>query len=360
MQGFVFREGLVQKISILELFATRQNKACYFAGIATMKNAIASPITRWLNDGRLYAVLAAAGFSMKAVFVKLAYAAAPVDAVTLLAMRMGFALPLFIWLVLRTGGVGAARLSPVDMARIWMLGCLGYYLSSLFDFYGLSYISAGLERMILYLYPTLVLLLQAWLTRQRPDRRAWQAMAICYAGLAIAFAHDLHQGGQGSHVVTGAAWVFASAVTYAMYYYGTGSLVGRVGSTRLAGLAGSASCVLVLAHFILFGEARALASLPNAVWANAALMAVFSTVLPVWWLSLAIRRMGAGQAAAIGTLGPVLTVFAAWLLLGESLSALQLAGLALVMFGVTRLKPKQADGKSAAMPVAAVSSAANE
>lgn len=324
-----------------------------------MKNAVSSRIAPWLIDGRLYAVVAAAGFSMKAVFVKLAYAAAPVDAVTLLAMRMGFALPLFIWLVLRTSA-GAARLNPADMARIWMLGFLGYYLSSLFDFYGLSYISAGLERMILYLYPTLVLLLQAWLTQQRPDRRAWQAMAICYAGLAIAFAHDLHQNGQGSHVATGAAWVFASAVTYAMYYYGTGSLVGRVGSTRLAGLAGSASCVLVLAHFILFGQPQALANLPPAVWADAALMAVFSTVLPVWWLSLAIRRMGAGQAAAIGTLGPVLTVFAAWLLLGESLSALQLAGLALVMFGVTRLKPKQADGKSEAMQVAAVRGATNE
>lgn len=319
-----------------------------------MTKAMHSQILRWLSDGRLYAVLAAAGFSMKAVFVKLSYAAAPIDALTLLAMRMGFALPLFLWLILRTGGTSAARLSTADVARIWLLGFAGYYLSSLFDFYGLSYISAGLERMILYLYPTLVLLLQAWLTRQRPDRRAWQAMAICYAGLAIAFAHDLHQGGHGLDVATGAAWVFASAVTYALYYYGTGSVVGRVGSTRLAGLAGSASCVLVLGHFVLFGHPQALTNLPASVWLNTALMAVFSTVLPVWWLSLAIRRMGAGPAAAIGTLGPVLTVFAAWLLLGESLSALQMAGLALVMFGVTRLKPKPAESVHApAVPAAA-------
>lgn len=305
-------------------------------------NASAYPprMSAWLNDGRFYAVLAAAGFSLKAVFVKLAYAAAPVEPLTLLAMRMGIALPLFIWLIWKTGGAGSVRLGAGDFMRIAMLGCVGYYLSSLFDFYGLVYITAGLERMILYLYPTMVLLLQAWLSRQRPGRHAWRAMAICYTGLAVAFAHDLHQRGEGQSVLVGSAWVFASAVTYAFYYHGTGSMVGRIGSTRLAGLAGSASSLLVLTHFFLFGQSDALSGLPGTVWMHAALMAVVSTVLPVWWLSLAIQRLGAGQAAAIGTLGPVLTVFAAWMLLGESLSLLQLAGLALVMFGVTRLKPK--------------------
>ncbi|GAB3540008.1 DMT family transporter [Noviherbaspirillum agri] len=313
-----------------------------------MRNTLAEHAARWSQDGRLYAVLAAAGFSLKAVFVKLAYAAGPVEPLTLLAMRMGFALPLFLWLINSGSGPAAHRLGPGDMLRICMLGCVGYYLSSLFDFYGLAYISAGLERMILYLYPTLVLLLQAALTRQRPSARVWQAMAICYAGLAVAFAHDLHQTGQGAHVLTGAAWVFASAVTYAMYYAGTGRMVNRIGSTRLAGLAGSASCMLVLLHFVLFGQPQSLSDLPLAVWGHAFLMAVLSTVLPVWWLSLAIQRMGAGQAAAIGTLGPVLTVFAAWVLLDEPLSLLQLAGLALVMFGVTRLKPRQAGAAPAA------------
>jgi len=305
-----------------------------------MTKSLSLQFDRWLHDGRLYAVLAAAGFSMKAVFVKLAYHAAPVDALTLLAMRMGFALPLFVWLILRTSGEGASRLGVADGVRIVMLGCVGYYLSSLFDFYGLTYITAGLERMILYLYPTLVLLLQAWLLRQPPGKRTWQAMAICYAGLAIAFAHDLGQRSNSTDVMLGAAWVFASAVTYAMYYHGTGSMVGRIGSTRLAGLAGTASSLLVLAHFVLFGQPQSLASLPASVWGYALMMAVFSTVLPVWWLSLAIQRLGAAQAAAIGTMGPVLTVFAAWVLLGESMSLLQLAGLALVMFGVTRLKAR--------------------
>lgn len=298
------------------------------------------------QDGRLYAVFAAAGFSLKAVFVKLAYMAGPVGALTLLAMRMGFALPLFLWLLSKSGSDAAPPLTRADIGRVWLLGCVGYYLSSLFDFQGLRYISAGLERLILFLFPTMVLLLQAALTRRWPEGRVWRVLAICYTGLAIAFAHDLHQAGEGEDVVIGATWVFASAVTYALYYLGTGDMVSRVGSMRLTGLTGSASCVLVLAHFLLFGNPAAAIDLPPAVWIHAASMAMLSTVLPIWWLALAIQRMGAGPAATVGTLGPVLTVFAAWLILGESLSVPQLLGLGLVMFGVIRLKPASEAGKS--------------
>lgn len=293
----------------------------------------------WSQDGRLYAVLAAAGFSMKAVFVKLGYAAAPVDALTLLALRMGFALPLFLWLAWLARDRTAEPLSVKDGLHIAVLGFLGYYLSSLFDFYGLETITAGLERLILYLYPTLVLLFQVCLTRQRPSGRTLQALAICYLGLGIGFVHDLQVTGWSREVMVGSAWVFASAVTYAMYYLGTGALVGRIGSMRLAGLAGSASCAFVLGHFVAAGDPAALPALPPAVWLNAGLMALVSTALPIYWLALAIGRMGAPQAAAVGNLGPVLTVFASWLLLGEPLSLYQLGGLALVILGVARLKP---------------------
>jgi len=294
----------------------------------------------WSQDGRLYAVLAAAGFSMKAVFVKLGYAAAPIDALTLLALRMGFALPLFLWLAWLARDPEAAPLSLKDGVHIAALGFLGYYLSSLFDFYGLETITAGLERLILYLYPTLVLLFQVCLTRQRPSGRTLQALAICYLGLGIGFVHDLQVTGWSRDVMVGSAWVFASAVTYAIYYLGTGALVGRIGSMRLAGLAGSASCVFVLGHFAAAGDVGALPALPSAVWLNGGLMAVVSTALPIYWLALGIQRMGAAQAAAVGNLGPVLTVFASWLLLGEPLSLYQLGGLALVILGVSRLKPK--------------------
>jgi drug/metabolite transporter (DMT)-like permease len=304
--------------------------------------ALRSRIGIWADDGRLYAVLAACGFAMKAVFVKLAYAAGPVEPLTLLALRMAFALPLFLWLIHASGGPGTPALSRADAAKVWLLACLGYYLSSLFDFYGLVYISAGLERLILYLYPTFVLLIQAWLARRRPGGAVWRALAICYAGLAITFAHDLQQAGGGANVAIGSAWVFGCAITYALYYLGTGDLVKRIGAMRLAGLSGSASCVLVLAHYLLVGQPAQLPDLPGMVFGHAAMMAAFSTVLPVWWLALAIARLGAGQAAAVGTMGPVLTVAAAWLLLGEPLSVLQIGGLALVMLGVARIKPSAA------------------
>ncbi|WP_252275602.1 DMT family transporter [Pseudomonas subflava] len=304
---------------------------------------ITSLYQRCLADGRLFAVMSAAGFSLKAIFVKLAYAAGPVDAVSLLAMRMVLALPLFLWLLWLSRAQSGAPMGLSGVLRVLLLGMLGYYLSSLFDFYGLEYISAGLERLILFTYPTLVLLLQAVALRERPSRRTLLAMGICYLGLGIAFVHDIGVADAGDQVLLGAAWVFASAVTYALYYFGTGVLVQRIGSMRLAGLAGTASSFMVLAHFAVSGGSFAqLASLPSEIWLYAALMALCSTVLPIYWMALAVQRLGPTQTAAIGNLGPVLTIFASWALLSEAISVYQLAGLGLVMFGISRLKPAAA------------------
>ncbi|MCO7595653.1 MULTISPECIES: DMT family transporter [Pseudomonas] len=301
--------------------------------------AIRAHLQRQLHNGALYAVLAALGFSFKAIFVKLAYAAGPVDAISLLAMRMGIALPLFVWLVWFSRGSSSAALGLGDGLRVALLGLFGYYLASLFDFYGLQYISAGLERLILFTYPTLVLVFQAVALRERPSLRTLSAMGLCYLGLGIAFVHDLGMSGGGQQVLVGALWVFASAVTYALYYAGTGMMLKRMGSMRLAGLCGTASSLMVLAHYLLVADTAQLWQLPPAVWTHAAMMAVFSTVLPIYWVALAIQRMGVTQTAAVGNLGPMLTVLASWAILGESISAYQIAGLALVLFGVSRLKP---------------------
>ena len=295
---------------------------------------------RVLDDGRFYAVLSAAGFSLKAIFVKLAYAAGPVDALTLLAMRMGLALPLFVWLLWLSRSEGGMTLGLGDGVRVLILGMLGYYLSSLFDFYGLELISAGLERLILFSYPTLVLLLQTVILRERPGLRTLSAIGLCYLGLGIAFLHDLSATGGNAQVIQGAAWVFASAVTYALYYFGTGVMVRRLGSMRLAGLAGAASALMVLLHQGIAGEAVRLGELPGEIWFYALLMALISTVLPIYWMALAIQRMGVTHTAAVGNLGPVLTIFVAWIVLGEAISAYQAAGLALVLFGVSRLRSK--------------------
>ena len=153
-----------------------------------------------------------------------------------------------------------------DWARVVLLGMFGYYLSSLFDFYGLESISAGLERLILFTYPTLVLVFQALAFRERPSRRTLLAMGLCYLGLGVALMHDIGSTDMGAQVMVGAAWVFASAVTYALYYLGTGVMVKRLGSMRLAGLAGSASALMVLAHYGATADIGQLGMLPVAVW----------------------------------------------------------------------------------------------
>lgn len=302
-------------------------------------NSLRTSLERHLQSGSLYAVLAALGFSFKAIFVKLAYAAGPVDAVTLLALRMGLSLPLFAWLVWASRGSASTPLTLGDGLRVAVLGLLGYYLSSLFDFYGLQFISAGLERLILFTYPTLVLVFQAIALRERPTPRTLVAMGLCYLGLGIAFVHDLGTAGGGHAVLVGSLWVFASAVTYALYYSGTGMVLKRMGSMRMAGLCGSASSLMVLAHYLLVADVTQLAQLPAAVWANAAMMALFSTVLPIYWVALAIQRLGPTHTAAVGNLGPVLTMLASWAILSEAISGYQIAGLVLVLLGVSRLKP---------------------
>ncbi|WP_288375083.1 DMT family transporter [uncultured Pseudomonas sp.] len=302
-------------------------------------SSLRTSLERHLQNGSLYAVLAALGFSFKAIFVKLAYAAGPVDAVTLLALRMGLSLPLFAWLVWASRRPASIPLTLGDGFRVAVLGLLGYYLSSLFDFYGLQFISAGLERLIPFTYPTLVLVFQAIAMRERPTPRTLLAMGLCYLGLGIAFVHDLGAAGGGHAVLVGSLWVFASAVTYALYYSGTGMMLKRMGSMRMAGLCGSASSLMVLAHYLLVADVTQLAQLPAAVWAYAAMMALFSTVLPIYWVALAIQRLGPTHTAAVGNLGPVLTMLASWAILSEAISGYQIAGLVLVLLGVSRLKP---------------------
>lgn len=313
-----------------------------------------APLQRALANGSLYAVLAALGFSFKAIFVKLAYAAGPVDAISLLALRMALSLPLFAWLVWASCGQGGAPLSAGDGLRVALLGLFGYYLASLFDFYGLQYISAGLERLILFTYPTLVLVIQAIVQRERPTLRTLAAMGLCYLGLGIAFVHDIGAAGGGNAVLVGSLWVFASAVTYALYYSGTGMMLKRMNSMRLAGLCGTASSLMVLAHYLLVADVAPLLQLPGTVWLNAALMALFSTVLPIYWVALAIQRLGPTHTAAVGNLGPVLTMLASWLILSEAISVYQVAGLVLVLFGVSRLKPaKKPEAPTAPTPASA-------
>ena len=253
-------------------------------------------------------------------------------AVTLLTLRMAFALPVFVWVGLRESRRGPP-LGARDWSAVVVLGLLGYYGASIFDFVGLQYISAGLERLILFTYPTLTVLLGVFFLRQRFGRREAAAMALCYLGIAAAFAHDLHAGGEAGVLWLGAAFVFASSLAYAVYLTGSGPMIARLGAARFTALALLVSTGATLVHFLLTEPLSALL-LPWPIYAYGFAMAVLSTVLPVFALGAAIRRIGSGKTALIGTLGPLMTIALGWWVLGEPMSPWQWVGVILVVAGV--------------------------
>ena len=283
------------------------------------------------STGLVCAVVGALGFSFKAIFVKAAYRYG-VDAETLLALRMLYALPLFLLLGLMAARHSATPISAADWRALAVLGMFGYYASSYLDFLGLRHISAALERVILFVNPSIVVLFTAWRSRTMPTRATWGALLLCYAGVAFTGLHDLRFG--GAQVLLGGSLVFASAVCFAIYLLRAGTLLTRLGSAPVAAWATAIACVLVIAQFLLLRPVTALAMQPWQVQVLSAAMAVFSTVLPIWLVSEAIRRLGAAPTAMIGSLGPVITMLMAWLWLGEPLGILQLLGATLVIFGV--------------------------
>ena len=299
------------------------------------------PWNHWSAErlGIALAVLAALGFSFKAIFVKLAYAAAAVDAVTLLTLRMTFALPIALWASLWLCRA-APPLSRNDWGLLLVLGVLGYYGASILDFIGLQYISAALERLILFIYPTLTVLIGVLFMGKALEKRQVAALALSYAGIGLAFAHDLNVTDDMHAVLLGGAFIFGSALSYALYSAGAEVAIRRLGTLRFAALAIIVSTFATQLHFVLTQPFSALAQ-PLEVYAYAAAMALFSTVLPVFWQSAAVQRIGAARTVLIGTLGPMLTIFFAWLLLTEPVSIAQLLGAGLVLAGVLLVSRRQ-------------------
>jgi drug/metabolite transporter (DMT)-like permease len=275
-------------------------------------------------------------FSTKAVLVKLAYRHG-VDTVSLLALRFGFSAPFFAFgafggrLNVRFGPSSRSPLSQRDVLHIIGLGVLGYYAASLTDFIGLRYISAGLERLILFIYPTLVVVIETWLFKARLGSRKIWALAITYTGIAIAFHGEL--GNYGSDVPRGAAWVFGCALTYALYLLGAGRMVPKLGSQRFTSLALLAAAGATVVHAAVSGAK--ILGLPGAVYEIGLVMALLATVLPAFLLARGIALIGSGPAAIISTVGPVSTILLAYFFLQEPLSATELTGTALVIFGAT-------------------------
>lgn len=286
-------------------------------------------------SGILFALLGAICFSTKAVFVKLAYRDTEVDAISLLALRMIFSLPFFVI----SAAVSSSRQNNVRFTnwqwlQVALVGCLGYYISSLLDFLGLQYVTAGIERLILFIYPTLVLLMSAIIFKVKIKPIQWLALAITYVGLLAAFISEVDvQSAQNKNFLLGSLFIFICAFTYAAYIVGSGRLIPIVGATKFNSYAMSFASVGVLLHFFITSEVSLWKfSLP--VYGYGFLMAVLSTVIPSYLVVAGIKRIGSDNAAIVGSIGPVSTIVMAYFFLQETVSGLQLLGTVLILAGV--------------------------
>jgi len=297
-------------------------------------------ITNFTQDNRAaligmaLALLAALFFSIKAIFVKLAYQHG-VDAITLLTLRMTFALPVFIVVaIIEQRKAGVQQITRRQSMSIIGLGLVGYYLASMLDFVGLQYISAGMERLILFLFPTFTVLLSMLFLGRKISRIEIGALALSYIGIAFSVEQEVSLDGENS--LLGVLLVFGSTLAYAVYLIGSGELIPRIGSRRFMAYAMIVSCLAVIGQFIVSRDMSML-NQPVAVYAYGLAIALFSTVLPAFMLAAAIHRIGASHTAIIGGIGPVATIVLAVIFLGESMSGLQIGGALLVVAGVLLL-----------------------
>lgn len=272
-------------------------------------------------------------FSAKAIYVKLVYRTEAIDAISMLALRMMFSLPFYLFaafsLSRRPDNV---KLTARQWAQIGVLGLLGYYMSSLLDFMGLAYISAGLERLILFLYPTFALLIGAVAFRQKITRTQFFALLIAYFGMVVAFAGDVQQQWDPG-LITGSLLVLGCAITYAFYIVGGGAIIPKVGSVKYTAYALSFAAFGVFTQYLVTHGTEVRHFTGHTYWLCFQ-MAIVSTVVPTFLTSEGIRRIGSGNTAIITSVGPVATILQAYIFLGEPVTWPQLAGTALVLAGV--------------------------
>jgi drug/metabolite transporter (DMT)-like permease len=280
--------------------------------------------------GIVFALVGILAFSFRPILIKLSYAAHPVSPVTLLFLRMTLSLPFFLVI-----GWWLRNQQPRLTRRDWMgivgLGFLGYYAASFLDFIGLQWVGAGVGRLILYLFPTLVLLLSFLFLKKTPGVREIVALVVSYAGIALVVSNQV--GAEHRLFALGAALVFASALCYAIYLVAGSQLVRRVGSMRFTAYSTVVATVPAVLQFVLLEPVSSL-DLPGPVWGYAIILATVSTVLPLFLQAEALNRIGANHFALMGAIGPVSVALTSALGLDEPFTAVQALGGALVIFGV--------------------------
>lgn len=307
------------------------------------------PASALQENGFLLVCAAAVLFSFKAIFIKLAYRY-DVDATTLMTLRMLFALPFYLavfWAI--KVRQKADNITPGLLLKIAILGCFSFYVAAFLDLQGLQYISVNLGRLIIYLYPTLVILISALFYQRKVTLKQLLCIAIAYLGIAVVFIQDFSLDHDETTitpiaslppVVWGSLLTFGAALAFAIYIAGSQTVISKVGSKQFTAIAMIAASIAIGIHFLI---AMPLTSLiqPMPVYILSAAIAFFSTVLPSFLMSEGIKHIGSNQAGVIGSLGPVSTLFFGFLILGEAITIWHIVGMSIILFSVYLLSRQQ-------------------
>lgn len=284
-------------------------------------------------------------FSTKAIFVKLAYLETDIDTITLLTLRMVIASPFFIivaWLN-KTRNIEPSAVGITTYLWVLIVGILGYYISSFLNFYGLKTVSAGLERLILFIYPTFVLLFTRIIFKGIISRKQSIAVLLTYAGLIVVFLNETSIAEVDMGFIIGSGYVFLSAVTYAFYIIGSGRLIPKIGPLAFNSFAMLSACFGILLHYIFVSQqsVNRLFSLPPQVYIYGFQLALISTVIPSYLIAYGVKRIGSGNAAIASSIGPVGTIGLAYFFLGEAITLMTVIGTAFIIFGVVLIGVKK-------------------
>ncbi len=291
--------------------------------------------------GFIITLLGAILFSTKAIIVKLAFGATHTDALTLLTLRMVFALPFYVAVALLVSSQKSnVRMTRAQWGSVVVLGALGYYVSSLLDFMGLQYVSAGLERLILFLYPSFVVFINAVFFKQRITGIQKWALLLTYLGIVIAYVGELTIDTSRQGLYLGSFLVFLCAITYSIYIAGSGKLIPVVGANKFTAYAMLAATAGIFGHFVVAGHGELLAA-SRSLWGYGLGLAIFSTVLPSFLISQGLKRIGANNVAIVSGIGPISTIAQAHFFLNEPIFVAQIGGTVLVVIGVLLLSWKR-------------------
>jgi drug/metabolite transporter (DMT)-like permease len=281
--------------------------------------------------GALFVFLGAICFSTKGIFAKLAFGYG-VDGLEILTLRMLFALPFYVLILVREYKSKPAPIEKNDRINIVTLGLIGYYLAALFDFLGLQYVSASLERNIIFTYPTFVLLMSRIFFKRKIHAIQIIAVLVCYSGILLAFYSD-KASYVSSNLLKGTVFVLLSALTYALYLVKSDGLIKNVGTIRFTCISMIVSCIAVLVHYI-FVHGIHIFSFPYQVYLIGIGVAVISTVLPSFLMTKGIALIGSSNMSIIASVGPIATIFLSNFILKEKISVLHIVGTVLVLIGV--------------------------